>query len=289
MNTGFEIGYRHCVGNLLGACDILSVTFEGYQHRINTLLKGLDFLLTPLKINLNKKKIKMNDLLVKEFNGEPIYNFIWRDKPCWIALDIANAIGYKDKSTTINLMIKRENFKEGKEYSVLSGDELKDFKNVFGEHLKELKYTPKIVIFYEEGLYGFLAASRMDKGVEFRTWIRREVMPQIREKGSYTLEKVKEEKIIVDNNPTVLTVDNNLVGLRGENKRLKKELFELRNSLDFDIDKFQRLKMAYEASKMFKDLLDDITLDSKYKFLFMKKIFNDSGFELPMYIEEELN
>lgn len=231
----------------------------------------------------------MNDLLVKEFEGEPICNFVWRGKPCWVALDIAKAIGYKDKSTTINLMSKRENFKEGKEYSVLSGDDLKEFKTVFSEYLKEFKYSPKIVIFYEEGLYGFLAASRMDKGVEFRTWIRREVMPQIREKGSYTLEKVDKEKTSVDNNPIDLNVADRLMSLEKENKRLKKELYDLKNSLDFDIDKFQRLKMAYETSKIFKGLLDDITLDSKYKFLVLKKIFNDSGFEIPMYIEEELN
>lgn len=225
----------------------------------------------------------MNDLLVKEFKGEQVCNFVWRDKPCWVAFDIAQVLGYKDKSATINTMIKRENFKKEKEYSILTGDDLKEFKEIFGEYITDVKYISKIIIFYEEGLYGFLAASRMEKGVEFRTWIRREVMPQIREKGSYTLEKVK-----VNNDQTDLSVNNRLISLENENKRLKEELYELKNSLDFDMDKFQRLKMAYETSKMFKDLLDDITLDSKYKFLFMKKIFNDSGFELPMYIEEEL-
>lgn len=221
----------------------------------------------------------MNDLLVKEFKGEAVYNFVWRGKPCWLALDIARTIGYKDKSKAIGTIIKKENFKLEKEYSILNGDDLKEFKEIFGEYITDVKYISKIIIFYEEGLYGFLAASRMEKGVEFRTWIRREVMPQIREKGSYVLKSVNEEKS---------NVDNNLINLELENKRLKEELYELRNSLDFDMDKFQRLKMAYETSKMFKDLLDDITLDSKYKFLFMKKIFNDSGFELPMYIEEEL-
>ena len=231
----------------------------------------------------------MNDLLVKEFEGEPVCNFIWRGKPCWLALDVAKAIGYKYKAKAIRDIIKREGFKVQKEYGILIEDELKEFKDIFGDYLKDAKYSPKIVIFYEEGLYGFLAASRMDKGVEFRTWIRRDVMPQIREKGSYTLEKVDKEKIIVDNNQKDSTMVNKLMSLERENKRLKKELYDLKNSLDFDIDKFQRLKMAYETSKIFKGLLDDITLDSKYKFLVLKKIFNDSGFEIPMYIEEELS
>lgn len=231
----------------------------------------------------------MNDLLVKEFEGKQICNFIWRDKPCWVALDVAEVLGYKDKSRAINATVRRENFKLEKEYSILSDEDLKEFKAVFSDYLKDFKYSPKIIIFYEEGLYGFLAASRMDKGVEFRTWIRREVMPQIREKGSYTLENVKKEKNNVDNNKTNLSMASRVISLEKENKELKKELYELRNSLDFDMDKFQRLKMAYETSKIFKDLLDDITLDSKYKFSFMKKIFNDSGFELPMYIEEELS
>ncbi|MGL4654669.1 MAG: hypothetical protein ACRCWM_02100 [Sarcina sp.] len=38
---------------------------------------------------------------------------------------------------------------------------------------------------------------------------------------------------------------------------------------------------------MFKELLDDITLDSTYKFLFLKQIYVDAGINLPKYIEEE--
>lgn len=221
----------------------------------------------------------MNDLLVKNFEGEVIYNFIWKNKPCWIALSIAKAIGYKDKSTAITAIIKRENFKLEKEYTILAGESLKEFKNIFDDYLKDFKYSPRIIVLYEEGLYGFLAASRMDKGVAFRTWIRREVMPQIMEKGSYNSNKIEQQ----------INLEDSIKKLELENKNLKKQLYDLKNNLDFDVDKFQRLKVAYETSKLFKSLLDDITLDSKYKFLLLKKIFNDSAFELPMYIEEELN
>lgn len=67
-------------------------------------------------------------------------------------------------------------------------------------------------------------------------------------------------------------------------------MIDLKNIVDdFDVDKFQRLRIASDSAKMFKELLDDITSDSKYKFLLIKKIFVDSGIELPKYIEEEMN
>ncbi|MGL4452305.1 MAG: hypothetical protein ACRCTZ_14075 [Sarcina sp.] len=51
--------------------------------------------------------------------------------------------------------------------------------------------------------------------------------------------------------------------------------------------KLDKLKVAYDSAMMFKELLDDITLDSTYKFLFLKQIYLDAGISLPKFIEEE--
>lgn len=130
-----------------------------------------------------------------------------------------------------------------------------------------MKYSPKIVIFYEEGLYGLLAASRLQKGVEFRTWIRREVMPSIREKGYYTKDNGAFKEAIKEDIKSKSKMDI--------------------ESLSFEDRKFERYKAALESAKMFKEILDDITKDSTYKFLFLKKLYVDAGIDLPKYIEEE--
>ena len=210
----------------------------------------------------------MNDLIIGDFEDREVYSFVWRDKPCWIGIDIAESIGYKAKSRTISLTIEREGFIKGNEYEVLDGEELKEFKEVFGDYIEHMKYSSRVIIFYEEGLYGFLAASRMKKGVEFRTWIRRDVMPSIRKKGYYVGEKVKPEFVDIKQ-----TVDVEIVN----------------DSLDVEIkdDKLNRLNTAYKSASMFKELLDDITMDSTYKFLLLKQIYIDAGINLPKYIEEE--
>lgn len=102
----------------------------------------------------------------------------------------------------------------------------------------------------------------MPIGKEFRRWIRREIIPTLREKGYYVLD--------------------------GNDEVLEKREIVIKDKDDFDIDKFRRGIVTYETAKLFKDLLDDMTKDSTYKFLMIKKIFTENGYDLPKYIEEEL-
>ncbi|WP_297437847.1 BRO family protein [uncultured Clostridium sp.] len=218
----------------------------------------------------------MKKVLSKEFNGVKVYSFIWKGQVSWIAVEVAKAIGYVEKSKPIGNCIKREKFEDGVEYEMISGDELKELKKLIKIDEDYLKFSPKLVLFHEIGLYGFLQYTKLDIGIEFRTWIRREVLPEIREKGYYAVPKVADKiKIKVE---TEVNNTNN-VGTQNNMKDYPD---------DFDVDKFQRLRIANDTIKIFKSVLDDITLDSKYKFLLMKKIFIESGINLPTYIEEEL-
>ena len=56
----------------------------------------------------------------------------------------------------------------------------------------------------------------------------------------------------------------------------------------FSSEKLESYRMALETAQMFKPILDNITKDSIYKFLYLKKIFSDAGIELPKFIDEEL-
>lgn len=208
----------------------------------------------------------MNDLIVKKFNGKEVKSFVWRDKLCWVGVDVANILGYKDESSSIGLFIKREEFLQGLEYDVLTENDLIEFKEVFGEYIPNLKYTARIIILYEEGLYGFLSASRMKSGVEFRRWIRREVVPAIRKQGYYSTNLSENEFSSSTNNMK---------------RDMRKDL-----SIELDLN-FYKLQEAYKNAVLFKELLDDITKDSTYKFLLIKKLYLAAGIELPKYIEEE--
>ena len=41
--------------------------------------------------------------------------------------------------------------------------------------------SPSVIIFYEDGLYGFLQYTNKPIGIEFRKWLRRDIIPQLRQ------------------------------------------------------------------------------------------------------------
>ena len=214
----------------------------------------------------------MNDLIEKSFKGKRIFNFVWNDKPCWVALDITGIFEYVQRSKAIFSCIKKEKFESGVEYEILKGEELKAFKEIFAEQIEDYKYAPKMIIFYEEGLYGFLNYTEMPIGVEFRSWVRREVMPTLRKKGYYIADESinLEEEILKTSDVKVKNTGSSFGDVR------------------FSSEKLESYRMALETAQMFKPILDNITKDSIYKFLYLKKIFSDAGIELPKFIDEEL-
>ncbi|HHY26420.1 MAG TPA: Bro-N domain-containing protein [Desulfitobacterium dehalogenans] len=130
----------------------------------------------------------MNDLIVKNFNGTQVHTFIWNGRPCWIANEVVSLFKYANPSVTIHDCIIAEDFESGIEYETLRGEDLKVFKKMVNS-LTNLNLvspnTPNLTIFYEDGLYGFLQYTDKPEGIQFRKWIRREVLPEIRETGAY--------------------------------------------------------------------------------------------------------
>lgn len=130
------------------------------------------------------------NIITREFEGHAVHTFVWNGKLCWIASEIVALFGYADPSTTIRQCISVEDFDEGQEYDVLTKSYLKAFKRMV-RSLTNLKLvsekTPHLIIFYEDGLYGFLQYTEKPVGVRFRKWVRREVVPAIRQSGTYSL------------------------------------------------------------------------------------------------------
>ncbi|HBH3220069.1 TPA: Bro-N domain-containing protein [Clostridioides difficile] len=201
----------------------------------------------------------MENLIVKEFNGSQIYTFMWNDKPCWIAKQIVELFGYADATVTINQCVEAEAFENGLEFEVLIKEDLKRFKNIVNEVTKNTlvssniinKHTPNLTIFYEDGLYGFLQYTDKPIGVQFRKWLRREVLPSIRQTGAYITNNANPEK-------------------------LREKASEI-----------EKLQLAYNSTSMLKELLDGAGFDNKSKLLTAKTLYKKAGIDLPIEIEEE--
>ncbi|MGL5765106.1 MAG: BRO family protein [Sarcina sp.] len=213
------------------------------------------------------KKKKINDLIVKKFKNQYFNSLIWDNKICWVGVDIVEYFGYAQKRKAINDCIRIERLQEERDYKTLSGEELKEFKEVFSEVLGDIKFAPKIIIFYESGLYRFLAYTKMPLGIEFREWIGSELMPTLRKKGYYVMDGV-DFPIEPIQNTQIVHSDSSYS--------------------KFSTEKMERYRIAFETAKMFESSIDKITKDPVYKFLCLKQIFVDAGIEIPKFIDEEL-
>lgn len=138
------------------------------------------------------------NIITREFEGHAIHTFVWNEKPCWIASEIVSLFGYSDTSKTIQQCIDVEEFDAGTEYDVLIGKALRQFKSMVQE-LTTVKVvsrnTPHLIIFYEDGLYGFLQYTEKPVGVRFRKWVRREVIPSLRQTGEYTISAPEQKQL----------------------------------------------------------------------------------------------
>ncbi|MBE3585390.1 MAG: Bro-N domain-containing protein [Thermoanaerobacter sp.] len=116
-------------------------------------------------------------VLTKQFEGKTVHTFIWNGRLCWIAGEIASAIGYDDPASAVKNCIEREEFEAGLEYDVLRGAELDSFREMVNFVMGFEAITNKtrnLTVFYEEGLYGFLAYTDRPEGKRFKKWIRRD-------------------------------------------------------------------------------------------------------------------
>lgn len=195
----------------------------------------------------------MKNLIVKEFNGSQIYTFMWKEKSCWIANQIVGLFDYADVSKTIQDCIKAEDFEIEQEYDVLKGNEFNDFVttlNVVANNIISNK-ARSITIFYEDGLYGFLQYTDKPIGVQFRKWLRREVLPSIRQTGAY--------------------ITNN-----ADPDKLREKANEI-----------ESLDTVNKTIEILTPFLDNAGIDEKAKLLTAKTIYKKAGIELPLEIEEK--
>lgn len=195
----------------------------------------------------------MKNLIVKEFNGSQIYTFMWKEKSCWIANQIVGLFDYADVSKTIQDCIKAEDFEIEQEYDVLKGNEFNDFVttlNVVANNIISNK-ARSITIFYEDGLYGFLQYTDKPIGVQFRKWLRREVLPSIRQTGAY--------------------ITNN-----ADPQALRDKANEI-----------ESLDTVNKTIEILTPFLDNAGIDEKAKLLTAKTIYKKAGIELPLEIEEK--
>ena len=215
----------------------------------------------------------MKRLFIESFNGYKVCSIIYNGKPCWAGIEIAKFLGYEETSHAISNCLAIEKFREGIEYEVLRGENLKKFKNIMGDEItKSVKYAPKLIIFYEPGLYGFLQYTEKPLGVTFRTWIREEVVPQIRATGAYVIDDEYYNKSYNSDIEFTCVKDSEIA---------KEEKLITRSSKVSRVDKNLIEKIADNVI-IFDKYLDSLSIANEDKFLFLISLYKSANIEVDL-------
>ncbi|MGL4655573.1 MAG: BRO-N domain-containing protein [Sarcina sp.] len=182
---------------------------------------------------------KEENILINKFEDKEIHTCIINGRPCWIAVEIGEALGYSDASKAIRQCILSEEYKNGKEYDVLYGNEIKRVIQPMGVKVTGYeKHISNLTVFYKTGLLGFINYSKMPIGKVFREWLREEVFEELidmkigdtisESKFSVKVENISEEKGYVNE-----TMDN------------LSEIITLVENVDRIVDEGEPIKVAY--------------------------------------------
>ena len=133
----------------------------------------------------------MNDQLrtyEHQFNGQSITTLVYKGRPCWLARDVGQWLGYRSPSRFASKMSGEwaDEFIEHEDYAVLRGTELRDFKDllaavtetVFAK--RSLAKTTGLVILYESGVDLALLKTNKPKGKQLRRVLKTQVLPELR-------------------------------------------------------------------------------------------------------------
>lgn len=151
----------------------------------------------------------MTDLvkLNREFEGNPLTTIFYKNRPCWIAREVGNAMGYARNGERLITNIAKEwndEFIEGHDFVIISGSELADFKALFELHTDSVGSRAKhLLLLFEPGLHLALAKTNKPVGRRLRRFIADEVLPQISRDGAYLPERSVEDGKLVENESAI--------------------------------------------------------------------------------------
>ena len=202
----------------------------------------------------------MNNLITQNFNGYEIHTFIWNEKPCWIASEIAEVLNYTNISQILSRCTKLDDFEEGIEYEILRKDKLKDFvDNInISTHTFVNNKTRNLIILYEYGLYGFLQYSKTPTNRAFKKWIRRSLLPQFK-----------------NNQYSQSSENNNLLSSNINISKLTLE--EVQTNIQY-------FDLAYNNIEILNKIMIENNLSPQDKLAVISKIYSDLNIELPLLI-----
>lgn len=119
-----------------------------------------------------------------KFEENTIRTFIINEEVLFVGVDIARALGYKDASTAV-----KDKCDDGKHYSY------KDIKFSLGDSPIPEINNQGVTLIPESDVYSLVFSSSLPNAKAFKSWLTKEVIPQIRKTGSYAMKPMTQLEI----------------------------------------------------------------------------------------------
>jgi prophage antirepressor-like protein len=157
-------------------------------------------------IEEKEEKMKAEGVKMQEIVSYPFYfedeiviTFIYEGRPCWIAKDIGNILGYaRDGGSLIHIIkdwsrSKNDFINKGDDYVILTGKELKQFK----ETARSVSsYSARLMLIFKGGLELVCDRQNNSVGRKLKEFLIEEVLPRIGKSEEKKIEKDTEEEKI---------------------------------------------------------------------------------------------
>ena len=118
-----------------------------------------------------------------QFSGQDITTVIYDGRPCWIAKDVGQALGYGNGGQKLAQRITQDwgnDFIEGTDYALISGRELSEFKKLLKRCSAPVPvHARHLMVLFETGVRLASMKTRKAAGQRLRRWLASEISPQV--------------------------------------------------------------------------------------------------------------
>lgn len=139
------------------------------------------------------------ELRFSDFQGKRLPTYVVDGAPCWLATDVARALGY-DRPDVISTNIRARwasDFIEGTDFVRATSDVLTGIRATYqrtaGTIPPQLARTSRALMLTESGVNLVCIRSRRPEGIALVGWLARDVLPSIRRTGAYSVETASPE------------------------------------------------------------------------------------------------
>ena len=129
--------------------------------------------------------------------GHDLNAITYKDQPCWIAQEIGQVLEYSSNGSKLTNKITQDwasEMIEGVDYHKIEGQELAELRDAMSQFASPESgdanligpKTRHLLLLTEQGIHLACIKSNKPVGVQLRRWLASEVLPSLRQTGTYT-------------------------------------------------------------------------------------------------------